>query len=272
MIELEVAIVDAVVAKLLADVANLDTRKRFEGVKISHWNDERLHTVIRLINYAARKDNCMCSLHAKISRPELSSLDRRSVNHELISIKIERGRRLDTGDIRAVAELSLSVAANDLPVVEQRQIVAHLLLASQVVHRLGEHLHVKCHWVGACEQIQPVEVLALLVRVGQKNLAELGVGHDHLEAIPPLCERLHPFLLVEVGAGFQLRVLSDSLLEKFEFPSHIRAKQSDIGLVQIEVTLCALSQEHRIYDSALDATTKYFRVELLLFLALSHLV
>ena len=99
-----------------------------------------------------------------------------------------------------MAELCLCVAADDLPMVDQGHVVAALLLTAQLHDRLSEHLHVQRHRVGASEHVEPVEVLALLVRVLGDEVAELFVSHDHAQAFPPLLELLVTRLLVEVRA------------------------------------------------------------------------
>ena len=62
-----------------------------------------------------------------------------------------------------MTQLSLSVASNDLPIIDQWRVVASLLLASELQDGLGEHLHVESHGVRASKHEIPAEVLALLV-------------------------------------------------------------------------------------------------------------
>ena len=170
-----------------------------------------------------------------------------------------------------MTELSLSVAADNLPVVQQRQVVAHLLLRAQILDRLGEHLHMKGHRVRAAEQEVPLEVLGLLVRVVEDDAAELGVLHDHLEAVPPLLELLHASHLVEARLGCKVRILLDKACGDVKLILHILGVESVLAFVHIKVTLGALAHEERVHDFALDAATEDLGVEFLVVEALGHL-
>ena len=74
----------------------------------------------------------MCGLDSEVSRPELGGLDRRSVNHELIRLQVKCGRCFQTSHVGPVAELSLSIASNDLPVVDQWFVVPDLIVAPEL--------------------------------------------------------------------------------------------------------------------------------------------
>ena len=86
--ELQIAIIDRIVPKLCSNIANFDALERLKGVQITDRNNIRLHSIIILISNTASKDNCMGSLNTEITRPEFSSFDGGTVNHELISIEI----------------------------------------------------------------------------------------------------------------------------------------------------------------------------------------
>ena len=145
-------------------------------VHISYWHYVRLHTVVCLISDASSKDYRMCGLYSEITGPELGSFEVRRVNHKLICCQIKRRSRLQTRDIRAMAELCLRVAANNLPVVEQWLVAAHLLLAAKLKDRLGKHLHVESHRVSSSEHEIPAEVFALLARIIDDQVSELVIG------------------------------------------------------------------------------------------------
>ena len=170
-----------------------------------------------------------------------------------------------------MAKLSLSIAANDLPVVQQRQVVSYLLLRAEILNRLGEHLHVKGHRVGSAKQEVPLEVLGLLVRVVEDDATELWITHDDLEAIPPLLELFHASHLVEAWLGCKLRILLDQTSGHVKLFLHILRVEHILALIHVEVALRALGDQKRVHDSALDATTKDLRVELLVVEALGHL-
>ena len=95
-------------------------------------------------------------------------------------------------------KLCLSVGAHHLPMVAQRKHLTDLLLASELCDTLREHHHVVCHRVSPCKQEVPVEVLRILVRVVRDHVAELFVGHDDAEAVPPLLELFHSSFLIVV--------------------------------------------------------------------------
>lgn len=157
-------------------------------VEISHLNDEGLDTIVSLEGDTPGEKHGMGRLYAKVTGPELCSLNRWGMNHELISVDIQSSSGLEASDVGAMTELSLSVAADDVPVVYLGHVVSHLLFTAKLQDRLGEHLHVEGHGVGAGEQVEPVEVLALFVRVVRDQVPVLVVSHDDLEAVPPLFE------------------------------------------------------------------------------------
>lgn len=58
-------------------------------IDISHRHDEWLNAVISLKRDAASEYNCVCGLDSEVSWPEFCGLNAWSVNHKLISLKIE---------------------------------------------------------------------------------------------------------------------------------------------------------------------------------------
>ena len=99
MIKLQISIVNVIVAKFRADFAHLNARERLMCPEVTHWHDIGLHTVVRLICDASCKNDGMCGLDSKIAWPELGGSDRGCVNHELISLHIQRRRSLQPSHV-----------------------------------------------------------------------------------------------------------------------------------------------------------------------------
>ena len=68
-------------------------------LEISDGHDEGLDSVVGLEGDAASKYYGVCGLHTKITWPEFGSLDGWGVDHELISVGIQRGCGLEPSDI-----------------------------------------------------------------------------------------------------------------------------------------------------------------------------
>ena len=99
VVEPQVAIVDAVVAELCADVANLDTWKRLVRFEVSDGHDEWLHTVVSLKSDAASEDDGVCCLYTEVTWPELGGLEGRRMENELVSGHIKLCGSLKTSDV-----------------------------------------------------------------------------------------------------------------------------------------------------------------------------
>ena len=117
--EFEVPVVKAVVTKLGTAVAYFDTWKRLEALRVTHRHDERLHAVIVLQGDASCENDGVRGLDSKIAGPELCSFDCRRMNDKLVRVGVESRSCLNSCHIRPVAELCLSVTADDLPVVQK---------------------------------------------------------------------------------------------------------------------------------------------------------
>ena len=117
--EFEVPVVKAVVTKLGTAVAYFDTWKRLEALRVTHRHNERLHAVIVLQGDASCENDGVRGLDSKIAGPELRSFDCRRMNDKLVRVGVESRSCLNSCHIRPVAELCLSVTADDLPVVQK---------------------------------------------------------------------------------------------------------------------------------------------------------
>mmetsp|Transcript_27127 Transcript_27127/g.33700 ORF Transcript_27127/g.33700 Transcript_27127/m.33700 type:complete len:217 (-) Transcript_27127:600-1250(-) len=88
LVELQISIVDAIVAEFAADVTDLDTGQRLVSLKITDLNNERLHTIISTVRNAAAKDDGMSSLYTQVARPEFGSFNRWRVDDEFAGVKV----------------------------------------------------------------------------------------------------------------------------------------------------------------------------------------
>ena len=103
-------------------------------VKVPNGHDKWLYTVVSLIGNAAGKYDGMRGLNTEIARPKLCRFDRRRVDDELFSLKVVRGGSFEARDVGSVAKLCLCIAANDFPIVNQRNVMAGLLSTSELRH------------------------------------------------------------------------------------------------------------------------------------------
>ena len=76
----------------------------------------------------------MCGLDSEIAWPEFCSLKRRSVDHKLIRVKVQCRCGFETSNVGSMTKLSLRVAANDLPVINQGHIVSGLGFGAKLLH------------------------------------------------------------------------------------------------------------------------------------------
>ena len=207
LIEHQVAIVNRVIAELSANITNGTPWECRMRLHVPNRHNKRLNAVVFTVCDATGVEKGRVSLPSEVSRPELGRLERRRMNHELICIFVKRGRGLETSYIRAMPKLCLSVCAHHLPMVTQRKHVADLLLAAELCDALCEHHHVVRHRVRPCKQEVPIEVLRVLVRVVRDHVAELFVGHDDAEAVPPLLKFFHSGFLIVVQRGHNFWML-----------------------------------------------------------------
>ena len=184
------------------------------SLHVPNWHNKRLNAVVFPVCDAASVQKGCVGLPSEVARPELGRLERRRMNHELICIFVERGRGLETGYIRAMPKLCLSVGAHHLPMVAQGKHLADLFLAAELCYTLREHHHVVRHRVSPCKQEVPIEVLRILVRVVRDHVAELFVSHDDSEAMPPLLEFFHSGFLIVVQRGHNFWMLLHERLDQ----------------------------------------------------------
>lgn len=88
-------------------------------LKISDGHDKGLDAVVTLNSDAPGKDDSVSGLYTHVTWPEFAGLERRRVDDELVIFSIKSRRSLKPGHVAAMTKLGLSVAANDLPVIDQ---------------------------------------------------------------------------------------------------------------------------------------------------------
>ena len=129
--ELQEAIVNGLVAKLVADVSHFNAWQWLMGVHVPDLDDEWLDTIVILLCNAPGEDNSVCGVEAEGAWPEFTRLKSWGVDHELIGLLVERGSGLQTRHVRAVTKLGLGVASNDVPVVGLLQVLLLLFFAAK---------------------------------------------------------------------------------------------------------------------------------------------
>ena len=261
LVESHVAIVDVVVAELLANISDFDAIEGLMSLKIADRDDERLNAVVFTKGDAAGKDHGIVGLPCKVSRPELSGLERGSMNDELLSVLIERSSCLKGGDVGSVTKLCLGISADHLPVVALLAEFSNLLRTAKHVDTSGEHNHVIGHWVSTSEAVMPVEEGARLGRVVSDQMTVLIVVHDDSKAIPPLSELFKSRLLVKVKLRLDLGVFLDQLSDEFHFVSLLFIENLAVGFVFVEVAFLTLFDQVWVDDIAFDTSAHLLGVE-----------
>ena len=87
--ELQVAIVNAIVAELGADVTDLNAIERFVIVHVSDRHNKWLNTVIGLECDASGEDDTVSRLNAEITWPEFCGLHVWRMDNKLIRVQVE---------------------------------------------------------------------------------------------------------------------------------------------------------------------------------------
>ena len=119
MVKQKVAIIGTVVTKLVAKITDLDTPKRLMSFHVTNLHDERLNAVVVSKRYASGENDSMICLDTQGAWPEFGSLDRGGVDGKSLSFLTVCCSGLKSGDIRAVSELCLSIAADHVEIVRQ---------------------------------------------------------------------------------------------------------------------------------------------------------
>ena len=202
----------------------------------------------------------MSSLYSKVTWPELGRFKGRCMDIPLLRLKIEGGCSLQTCHIRTMTKLCLRVASDYLPVIDLGHPVTDLLFVAEHFDALGEHLHMECHGIGTSEVVVPVPIPALFVSVVRYQVSELFILHNNFIAIPPEFHLLRFGHLIVLKGSLELWILSDKLLIQSGLSELFSCVEHIICRICIEVALCALIQNVRIYDSTLYASAHRRRI------------
>lgn len=108
----------------------------FKGLQIAQLDHEWLDTKILIINDQSSVDYSVRRKSAQVSRPKFCSRSCWGVDYKLISALVECGRRFYAGNVRTMAELSLSVATQNVALAHLIEPASSLLLVS---HNLDSH-------------------------------------------------------------------------------------------------------------------------------------
>ena len=91
LVKHQVAIINRVITKLCANIANNAPWQTLMRLTITDRHDKRLHAVILPLRDASSVQKHMVCLPGQISWPELGRLERWGVNNELIRIFVISG-------------------------------------------------------------------------------------------------------------------------------------------------------------------------------------
>ena len=120
----------------------------------------------------------------------------------------------------------------------------------------------KGHRVRACDQVVPLEVFALLVRVVCDKVTELGVAQDDLIVVPPVLELFFTRQFVIRKVREELWMLFNQCFEHFDFIPMSFIEKSVVGLCAVESALSPFCNQVRVDDLVLDTAAVDLGVKL----------
>ena len=133
------SVVLASIADLGAQVATLNTWLDLPGLRVPDVDHERLNAEIVLIDDQPGENHSVTAEHSQVSGPVLGRCDCGRVDDELVCLAIEGRCGLKASNVGAMANLSLSITANDVHILHQRNPVSLLLLVGKVLYSCAEH-------------------------------------------------------------------------------------------------------------------------------------
>lgn len=117
LVEEQEAVVHGVVAKLGADVANVDVLKRQVCLQVPDLDDKGVRAVwLALDDELSHDDSVVCSA-AEGTDPPFRGGQGGRVDDESLVLLVPCGRRLESSDVGAVAQLRLCITSNVLVVL-----------------------------------------------------------------------------------------------------------------------------------------------------------
>jgi len=128
------SVVLGAVANLGSEITTLNTGEDFPRLHVPDLYHEGLHTVFISIDDETGEDDSMATEAAKVAWPVLGGLNARSIDDELVCGHVKRGSSQKASDVRTMADLCLSVAAEDVQVGDQGEPFGFLLGVRQVLH------------------------------------------------------------------------------------------------------------------------------------------
>ena len=99
------------------EVTALHTRTDSPRLHVPDLHQERLHAVVVLVDEEACEDDRVAREQAQVARPVFSCCDARRIDDKLIFVPIKGGCSLEPCNVRAMAQLGLCIAPNDVNVV-----------------------------------------------------------------------------------------------------------------------------------------------------------
>jgi len=133
------SIIFARISNFRSQIACLYSRAELPCLCISQLQHKGLHPMVRISNKKACKHDRVARKHAHVSRPVLCCRHTWSIDYEFVSHLIECSSRLQTCNIRAMTELSLSIASNNVDIFDQGHPVGLLFFVCKIRDRNAEH-------------------------------------------------------------------------------------------------------------------------------------
>ena len=117
LVEEEESIVHAVVAKLRANITDVDALQWLVRLHVPDLADERMRSVALALDNELRHHHRVIRSPSKGANPPLRSGKVGRVEDEGLVLRIPRGGGLEAANVRAMAQLGLCIAANGLVVL-----------------------------------------------------------------------------------------------------------------------------------------------------------
>ena len=187
--------------------------------------------------------------------PEFACFKSRSMDHKLVSIKVESSSSLESSNIWSMTKFSLGIAANYIPVVSLLQILLLLFFTTKEHNWFCEHTLMKMKWWRAREKITPRVDEICFLRVFENDLCRVFIVKHDFKSTPPLCHHFSSGHFVVAKIRLQLWVLLDNVCHSLDLVAHIFSNQENLKLFLIEVQVFSFLNELRIDNASLYAAS-----------------
>lgn len=241
----EPPIVFADEAHFRTHISRLDAWKVLMGIPVSYLDDKRSDSIVIcgsvIYDNQPGKDQGVIRVSAHFSRPPFSRGDRWHVDHELVSLLIEGCRGLKTRNVRAMPQLGLRVASENVLLLGHRDPLLSLFIIAKLLDGLREH-----------RQVHPDHGLTLMLPdpTGVNSAAVLEVEFAVMIE-PKMVELFHPHFLLLLNCPLivfvsqhQLRVVLDIMPGLISYLlSFLPCKKQALQLALIKITILSLNDK-----------------------------